>query len=86
MIVIHTFNVARIILCHDFRAPELFSIPDTARAAMPVPTPVPESSQLLTQLGDLVRQAASDTPGSARSVTGQLNNGFVIDSNELENM
>ena len=53
---------------------------------MPVPTPVPESSQLLTQLGDLVRQAASDTPGSARSVTGQLNNGFIVDSNELENM
>ena len=52
---------------------------------MPVPTPGPESSQLLTQLGDLVRQAASDAPGSARSFTGQLNNGLMVDSNDTEN-
>ena len=52
---------------------------------MPVPTPVPEDSQLLTRLGDLVRQSASDTSSGGRSVTGQFIKGFSVDSNEVEN-
>ena len=68
-----------------YRAPELFSVPDFSRSDMPVPTPFPENSHLLTRLGDLVRQSASDTSSGGRSGTGQFVKGFSVGSNEIKN-